>query len=183
MRSSWLEDNISSKAWFDVRRPFAGPNLCLAIAQMSLQVHISDLAWKARNALVFEAVSDLQLFFAKSLADEYLTNGFISESSRLMQPCWQHGPTKDVDKIIQDVLSKHNLVSTLVIPCDQIGVHPRTFEQSCEALPNPTCRWRQSGCIWWGRQRAGIQRCRQARHEVYVAWGRVPSLESPTFPE
>ena len=27
-------------------------------------------------------------------------------------------------KNIQDVLSKHNLVSTLVIPCDQIGVHP-----------------------------------------------------------
>ena len=25
-------------------------------------------------------------------------------------------------KNIQDVLSKHNLVSTLVIPCDQIGV-------------------------------------------------------------
>ena len=28
-------------------------------------------------------------------------------------------------KNIQDVLSTHNLVSTLVIPCDQIGVHPR----------------------------------------------------------
>ena len=27
-------------------------------------------------------------------------------------------------KNIQDVLSKHNLVSTLVIPCDQVGVHP-----------------------------------------------------------
>ena len=27
-------------------------------------------------------------------------------------------------KNIQDVLSQHNLVSTLVIPCDQIGVHP-----------------------------------------------------------
>lgn len=27
-------------------------------------------------------------------------------------------------KNIQDVLSKRNLVSTLVIPCDQIGVHP-----------------------------------------------------------
>ena len=27
-------------------------------------------------------------------------------------------------KNIHDVLSQHNLVSTLVIPCDQIGVHP-----------------------------------------------------------
>ena len=97
MRSSWLEDNISSKAWFDVRRPFAGQTFASQLLRCLCR--FTSLTWLGRQGMLW--TKPFPFSWAKSLADEYLTNGFISESSRLMQPCWQHGPTKDVEKLFK----------------------------------------------------------------------------------